>query len=172
LAKKLILLSASRSTRQMGPLEPSLSSASPTSTRQRGSLCQVHPRALGKKTRKGAHWSLVCRALVQKAHDNEGAFAECQVGHSAKAPSLSLGTMIATFLCRIPGITRQSLCRVPDKKYSAKKLLQMHSSPRLFYLESYSTKSLPSVFCAFCRVPEALLYEHDLGDVWFLETNF
>jgi hypothetical protein len=115
LAKKLILLSASRSTRQMGPLEPSLSSASPTSTRQRGSLCQVHPRALGKGTRKGPHWSLICRALVQKALDNEGAFAECQVGHSAKASSPSLGAMMATFLYRVPDDTQQIICRVPTK---------------------------------------------------------
>jgi hypothetical protein len=55
-----------------------------------------------------------------------GLFAECHRTHSAKDPSL--GTVTVTFLCRVPNGTRQSLCRVPDKKYSAKRLLPMYNS--------------------------------------------
>jgi hypothetical protein len=40
---------------------------------------------------------------------------------------------------------RQSLCRVPDKKYSAKNPLPMYSSPRLFCRVSHTAKTLPSV---------------------------
>jgi hypothetical protein len=46
--------------------DSSLPSASPADTRQRGSLCRVSPRALGKGTSKWAHQSLLCRALVQQ----------------------------------------------------------------------------------------------------------
>jgi hypothetical protein len=52
-------------------------------------------------------------------------------GHSAQAPSPLPVAVTATFLCRVTGDTRQSLCRVPDKKYSAKKPLPMYSSPSL-----------------------------------------
>jgi hypothetical protein len=50
-------------------------------------------------------------------------------------------TVTTTFLCR--GDTRQSLCRVTDKNYSAKKSLSMYSSPRLLCRESHSAKTSP-----------------------------
>jgi hypothetical protein len=65
-------------------------------TRQRGSLCRVPPRALGKGTSKRVHWSLLCRALVHQAL-SKGAFAECQGGDSVKALSLSLSAVTTTF---------------------------------------------------------------------------
>jgi hypothetical protein len=107
--------------------------------------------ALGKDTGKGAHWRVLCRVLVHSALGKEASFAECllelsaqglavgptgpvfaegltlgKIGlfaechrtHSAKDPSPSLSVVTVTFLCR-----------VPDKKYSAKRLLPMYSSP-------------------------------------------
>jgi hypothetical protein len=58
-----------------------------------------------------------------------GLFAECQRRHSAKDLSPSLGAVTVTFLCRVSNSTRQILCRVPDKKYSAKRPLPMYSLP-------------------------------------------
>jgi hypothetical protein len=72
-------------------------------------------------------------------------FAECRRRHSAKDPSPSLGAVTVTFLCRVPNGTRQSLCRVPDKKYSTKKLLPMYSSPSVLCRVLHSAKPLPSV---------------------------
>jgi hypothetical protein len=40
----------------------------------------------------------------------------------------------------------ESLCRVPDKKYSAKKSLAMYNSPRLFWRKSHSAKSFSIVY--------------------------
>jgi hypothetical protein len=74
-----------------------------------------------------------------------GLFAECHRMHSANNPSLSLGAVTVTFLCRVPNGTRQSLCRVPDKKYSAKRLLPMYSSPSVLCQVLHSAKPLPSV---------------------------
>jgi hypothetical protein len=51
-----------------------------------------------------------CRALVKQTLVKDGAFAECHGGHSAKVLSPSLGTVMVTFLCRVPGGTQQSLC--------------------------------------------------------------
>jgi hypothetical protein len=52
----------------------------------------------------------------------DNSFAECHNGHSAKPPSPSPSAVTTTFLCR-----------VPEKKYSAKKALPMHCLPSLFY---------------------------------------
>jgi hypothetical protein len=65
--------------------------------------------------------------------------------HSAKDPSPSLGAVMVTFLCRVAKDTRQILCRVPDKKYSAKKPLPMYSSPCVLCRVLHSAKPLPSV---------------------------
>jgi hypothetical protein len=62
-----------------------------------------------------------------------GFFTECHPGHSAKTSSLSPGAVTATFLCR-----------VPEKKYSAKKALPIHCVPSPLC----RAKSLPSVFKA------------------------
>jgi hypothetical protein len=53
-------------------------------------------------------------------------FVECHLEYSAKATSP--GTVTTAFLCRVPAGTRQSLYRVSDKKYSAKKPLPMYCS--------------------------------------------
>jgi hypothetical protein len=66
----------------------------------------VPPRALDKGAGKGAPGALYAECQVQKALDKEGSFAECQVGHSTKALSPSLGVVTAAFLCRVPGDTR------------------------------------------------------------------
>jgi hypothetical protein len=73
-------------------------------------------------------------------------FAECHLEHSAKAPSLLPVAVMAIFLCRVPSDTRQSLYRVPDKKYSAKKSLSMYCSPSSICWALHSAKILPSVF--------------------------
>jgi hypothetical protein len=110
------------------------------------SLPSAFAKALGKDTGKGAHWRVLCRVPVHQTLGKETSFAECLLGlsahglavgstgpvfaecrrrHSAKDPSPSLGAVTVTFLCRVPN----GLCRVPDKKYSAKRLLPMYSSP-------------------------------------------
>jgi hypothetical protein len=130
---------------QRDPLEGSLSSASPPDTRQRSLLCRVPARALGTGTGGGVHWTSPCRGPLEQTLDKIGLFAECHRRHSAKDPSPSLGAVTVTFLCRVPNDTRQSLCRVPGEKYSAKSLLPMYSSPSILCRVLHSAKPLPSV---------------------------
>ena len=74
-------------------------------------------------------------------------------GHLAKSPSPSLGAIMVTFLCRVLGGTRQRLCRLPDKKYSAKKPVPITSRNNFFAEclkhstkpERHSTNALSSV---------------------------
>jgi hypothetical protein len=54
--------------------------------------------------------------------------------------------MTTAFLFRVPTDTRQSLCRVPDKKYLTKKPLPMYCSPSPLCRVSHSAKALLSVF--------------------------
>jgi hypothetical protein len=56
-----------------------------------------------------------CDVLFVEFASFGNSFAECQVGHSAKTSSPSPGAVMTAFLCR-----------VPEKKYSAKKALPMH----------------------------------------------
>jgi hypothetical protein len=70
-------------------------------------LCRVPPELSAKRVTKGG---------------NGAFFAECQGGHSAKALSLSLGVVTMTYVCRVPGGTRQSLCLGSNQKYVAKSL--------------------------------------------------
>jgi hypothetical protein len=119
---------------QRGPLEDSLSSASPLDTRQRSLLCQVPTRALSTGTGGGAHWTRLCRGPLEQTLGKISLFAECQSRHSAKDLSPSLGAVTVTFVCR-----------VPDKKYSAKRLLPMYSSPSVLCRVLHSAKPLPSV---------------------------
>jgi hypothetical protein len=60
--------------------------------------------------------------------------------HSAKAPSPLPAVVSGTFLCRVLRDTRQSLCRVPNIKYSAKKPLPMYFSPISLYRVSHCTR--------------------------------
>ena len=121
---------------QRGPLEGSLPSARPPDTRQRNLLCRV---PLG----------LSAQGLA--VGSTGPVFAECRRRHSAKDPSPLLGAVTVTFLCRVPNDTRQSLCRVPDKKYSAKKPLPMYCLPNTLCRVPHSAKTLSRVF-RFCRV--------------------
>jgi hypothetical protein len=130
---------------QRGPLEDSLPSASPPDTRQRSLLCRVPTRALDTGTGGGAHWTRLCRGPLEQTLGKISLFAECQRRHSAKDPSPSLGAVTVTFLCRVSNGTRQILCRVPDKKCSAKRLLPMYSSPSVLCRVLHSAKPLPSV---------------------------
>ena len=125
---------------QRGPLEDSLPSASPTDTRQRSLLCRVPMRALGIGTGGGAHWTRLCRGPLEQTLGKISLFVECQRRHSAKDPSLSLGAVMVTFLCRVSNGTRQ-----PDKKYSTKRPLPMYSSPSVLCRVLHSAKPLPSV---------------------------
>jgi hypothetical protein len=119
---------------QRGPLEGSLPSASPPITRQRSLLCRVPTRALDTGTGGGVHWTSLCRGPLEQTLGKIGLFAECHKRHSAKDPSPSLGVMTVTFLCR-----------VPDNKYSAKRLMPMYSSPSVLCRVLHSAKALPSV---------------------------
>jgi len=49
-------------------------------------------------------------------------------------------------LCRVSG-TRQSLCRVPDKKHSAKTSLPSHFLPSVIRRVLHSANNSPSVLC-------------------------
>jgi hypothetical protein len=104
---------------QRGPLEDSLPSASPPDTRQSSLLCRVPTSALGTGTGCGAHWTCLCRV-----------------------PRKTLGKGSVTVTWRRNG---DFFYRVPDKKYSAKRLLPMYSSPSILCQVLHSAKPLPSV---------------------------
>jgi hypothetical protein len=134
---------------QGGPLEDSLPSASPPDTRQRSLLCRVPTRALGTGTGGGAHRTRLCRGPLEKTLSKISIFAECQRRHSAKDPSPSLGAVTVTFLCR-----------VPDKKYSAKRLLPMYSSPSVLCRVLHSAKPF-----AECRIAFAECLRHSAKEL-------
>jgi hypothetical protein len=69
-------------------------------------------------------------------------------GNSAQAPSPLPVALTVTFLYRVPGDTWQSLCRVPDRKYSTKKPLPMYSSPN-FLAECHTRKAFAECFPRF-----------------------
>jgi hypothetical protein len=87
------------------------------------------PDTLGKGTSKRTHGELLCRVsdtqqrlTLYRVSDTKQRVSICRVsldGHSAQAPSPSPGTVTTTFLCGVLSDTRQSLCRVPDRKYLA-----------------------------------------------------
>jgi hypothetical protein len=87
-----------------------------------------------------------CDRVSPNTLDKVNLFAECHLAHSAKAPSSLVVVVAAPFLCRVPSNTRQSLCRVADKKYSTKKPLSMYSSPSCLCRVSHSAKHSRSVF--------------------------
>jgi hypothetical protein len=71
--------------------------------------------------------------------------------HSAKSPSTSFGAVTATFLYRVTGDSRQSLCRLPDKEYSTKKPLPIYSS-RDFFAKCHTWQKLRRVFPDECFI--------------------
>jgi hypothetical protein len=101
-------------------------------TRQRSTLCRVPYQALGKGpdmgTPSGRFFAECPRwhsakvdslpSAVGQTLGKGNSFAECHLGHSAKMSSLSLVAVTVAFLCR-----------VSEKKYSAKKALSMHCVP-------------------------------------------
>jgi hypothetical protein len=125
-------------------------------TRQSGSLPSVTAIALGKEpdmgTLSGGFFAECPRwhsakidslpSAVWQTLDKDNSFAECHPGHSAKMSSPSPGAVTAAFLCR-----------VPEKKYSAKKALSMHCVPSLLCRVRHSAKLLSSVFKAFPSAP-------------------
>ena len=84
-------------------------------TRQRGRLCRVPHRTLGKEpdmgTLPGGLFAECPRGHSAKMYSLPSAsgktlgkgnsFAECHPGHSAKPPSPSPGAVTAAFLCRV-----------------------------------------------------------------------
>jgi hypothetical protein len=117
-------------------------------TRQRGTLCRVPYKALGKEPDMGTRRRILCRVLAGRHSTKSNFFAECPLEHSAKRRLRHPGTVTAAFLCRVLSATRQSLYRVPEKKYSAKKPLPMYCSLSPLCRVRHSTKTLPSVFQA------------------------
>jgi hypothetical protein len=65
-------------------------------------------------------------------------------------------------LCLVLSGTRQSLCRVPEKKYSAKTALSMYCVPSLICRVRHSAKFLPSFF-RLCQVLQPLGKAIDSG---------
>jgi hypothetical protein len=100
-------------------------------TRQRDTLCRVPQRALGKEDDKGTHWRILCRV-------SPNTLGRRCLRHSS--------AVTAAFLCRLLFDTRQSLCRVPEKKYSAKKALPIYCLPSPLCRVQHSAKHVPSVF--------------------------
>jgi hypothetical protein len=111
-----------------GPVGGIFAECSGPDTRQRSKLCRVSARALGKEHYKGPRWWNLCRVHAGS--------------HSVKTSSPLRSAVTTTFLCRVSNGTRQRLCRVSDKIYSAKKSLSMHCS----------LSSICRVFFRFCRV--------------------
>jgi hypothetical protein len=104
-------------------------------TRQRSTLCRVPHKALGKVPDMGTPLADSLPSAVGQTLGKGNSFAECHREHSAKTPSLSPGAVTTAFLCR-----------VPDKKYSAKKALPMYCVPSPLCRVRHSAKTLPSVF--------------------------
>jgi hypothetical protein len=106
-------------------------------TRQRSMLCRVPYQALDKVLDMGTPSGGFFPSAVRPTLGKGNFFAECHLGHLAKASSLS---PIA--------VTDAFLCRVPEKKYSAKTSLPMHCMPSPLCRVRHSTTPLPSVFKA------------------------
>jgi hypothetical protein len=104
-------------------------------TQQRGTLCRVPA---------GQH---LTKRLTEGPAD--GSFAECwQADTRQRRNRCHPGSVTANFLCRVLPDIRQSLCRVPEKKYSAKKALPMYCSSSPLCRVRHSVKPVPSVFRA------------------------
>jgi hypothetical protein len=115
-------------------------------TRQRSTLCRVSYKALGKEPDMGTPLTDSLPSAGRQTLDKGNSFAECHLGHSTKTSSSSPGAVTAAFLCRVlPG------CRVPEKKYSAKKVVSMHCVLSHLCRVRHSAKTLPSVFKAGTR---------------------
>jgi hypothetical protein len=106
-------------------------------TQQRTTLFRVPYQALGKVPDRGTSLVDSLPSAVRQTLGKVNSFAECHPGHSANTPSLSPVVVTAAFLCR-----------VPEKKYSAKTALPMHCMPSSLCRVRHSAKSLPSVFKA------------------------
>ena len=134
-----------KGTDKGAPLVNPLSSASPAGTRQRESLCRLPPNTLGKRTGKGTHKELLCRVsdtqqrlTLCRVSDTKQRVSLCRVsldGHSAQAPSPSPGAVTATFLCRVPSDTRQSLCQLSNKN-NRQRIVADVQFAELFFLPS------------------------------------
>jgi hypothetical protein len=113
-------------------------------TRQIDTLCQVPYIALGKEPDMGTLPG--------------GFFAECSRWHSAKKlplPSVIRDTRQRRRLRHPVAVTTAFLCRVPKKKYSAKKALRC-TVCRAFLAECDTRQRLCRVFLKLCRVLRAL----------------
>jgi hypothetical protein len=109
----------------------------PISLSQRSTLCRVPYQALDKVPDMGTPLTDSLSSAVRQALCKDGSFAECHLGHSAKTPSPSPGAVTSAFFCR-----------VPEKKYLAKKALSMHCVPSPLCRVRHSAKTLSSVFKA------------------------
>jgi hypothetical protein len=127
-------------------------------TRQRSTLCRVPYQVLGKGPDMGTlsggsfveyprwHSAKVdsLPSAVGQTLGKGNSFAECHLGHSAKTSTPSPGAVTAAFLCR-----------VPEKKYSAKKVCRC-TVCRALFAECDTRQSLCRVFSRLYRVLQAL----------------
>jgi hypothetical protein len=109
-------------------------------------FAECHTEHTAKNLTKGPAGRSFTECWSADTRQRGNLFAECHLKHSAKPPSPSPGSVTDAFLCRVPTGTRQSLCQVPDKKYSTKKPLPMYSSSSPLCRVPHSAKRLPSVF--------------------------
>jgi hypothetical protein len=117
-------------------------------TRQRTTLCGVPYQALNKVLDKGTPLVDSLPSSVRQTLGKANCWAECRPGHSAKTPSPSPVAVMAVFFVECSLALSKPLCRVPEKKYSAKTALPMHCMPSPICRVRHSAKSLPSVFKA------------------------
>ena len=87
-------------------------------------------------------------------------FAECNSqkysANNNPLPSVFSKTLgKPLFLPSVKFDTRQTICRVRDKKHSANSCLPTHRC-RVLYVECYTRQSICRVFFGLCRVPLAL----------------
>ena len=116
--------------------------------RQRTTLCRVPYQALGKVPDRGTPLADSLPSAVRQTLGKVNSFTECRPRHSAKTLSPSPNTVTTTFFVECSLALGKPLCRVPEKKYSAKTALPMHCMSIPLCRVRHSAKPLPSVFKA------------------------
>ena len=128
---------------------------------------------LGKGTIKSDRWSLFAECFSSDTRQTletlpsvlfltpgkvEKICRVFSVVHSAKSTSPFHPVKIflpRVYFCRVFTDTRQTVCRVPDKKHSANYCLPTNQC-RVLYAECNTRQSICRVFLGVCRVPLTL----------------
>jgi hypothetical protein len=150
-------------------------------TRQRGRLCRVQHRTLGKEPDMGTlsggffaecpKWHSAKMdswpSASWKTLGKDDFFAECHQGHSAKPPSSSPSAVTTAFLCRVLSGTRQR--GLPSDR---EKALGKEGFADVLFAECHTRQSLCRVFLRLCRVLQALGKAIDSGSAFCSARSF